>query len=84
MTGAMTETVKLHLNYDVVLLNAGDNLISMITALQTVSEVDVATADRYLSVLPRTVLQCAPWKDARAAKRALEEVGARVELRLCE
>lgn len=84
MTGAMTETVKLHLNYDVVLVQSGDNLISMITALQTVSEVDVATADSYLSVLPRTVLQCAPWKDARAAKRALEEAGARVELRLCE
>lgn len=84
MSSGITETLELNLTYDVILMHAGDNHIAMIAALQTVRDLDVAEADRLLGVLPRTVLECTPWTDARHARRTLEQAGAQVQLRLCE
>lgn len=83
MDNGITETIDLNLTYDVVLLQAGSNAIEMIAALQTVRDMDVAEADTLVSDTPSKVLTCAPWQQARAAKRTLEDAGAMVELRLC-
>ena len=84
MSNDLTETIEMNLSYDVILLRPGSNAIEMIAALQTIRDMDVAEADDLLNGVPSTVLACAPWPHARDAKRSLEEVGAKVELRLCQ
>lgn len=68
--------------FDVVLAGAGSNKIAVIKAVRTLKpELGLAEAKAFVESAPKTVLEGAKKEDADAAKKALEEAGATVELK---
>ena len=66
--------------YDVVLKDAGAQKVAVIKAVKDVTGLGLGEAKALVDGAPKTVLEKATKDDAEAAKKALEEAGATVEL----
>ena len=66
--------------YDVVLKDAGAQKVAVIKAVKDVTGLGLGEAKAIVDGAPKTVLEKAKKEDAEAAKKALEEAGATIEL----
>ncbi|HEY1064270.1 MAG TPA: 50S ribosomal protein L7/L12 [Candidatus Saccharimonadales bacterium] len=66
--------------YDVVLKDAGAQKVAVIKAVKDLTGLGLGEAKALVDGAPKTVLEKAKAEDAEAAKKALEEAGATVEL----
>lgn len=66
--------------YDVVLKDAGSQKVAVIKAVKEISGLGLGEAKALVDGAPKTVKEKASKEDAEAAKKALEEAGATVEL----
>jgi large subunit ribosomal protein L7/L12 len=66
--------------YDVVLKDAGAQKVAVIKAVKDVTGLGLGEAKAIVDGVPKTVLEHAKKDDAEAAKKALEDAGATVEL----
>lgn len=66
--------------YDVVLKDAGAQKVAVIKAVKDLTGLGLGEAKAVVDGAPKTVLEKAKKDDAEAAKKALEEAGATVEL----
>jgi len=79
---AAAEPAEEKTEFDVVLAEAGGNKIAVIKAVRGVaSGLGLADAKKLVESAPASVLEGASKDDAEAAKAALEEAGAKVELK---
>ena len=79
---AAAEPAEEKTEFDVVLAEAGGNKIAVIKAVRGVASVlGLADAKKLVESAPAPVLEGASKDDAEAAKAALEEAGAKVELK---
>lgn len=67
--------------FDVILAAAGDNKINVIKAVRTITGLGLKEAKDLVEGAPKPVKEGASKDDADAAKAALEEAGATVELK---
>ena len=66
--------------YDVVLKDAGAQKVAVIKAVKEITGLGLGEAKAIVDGAPKPVLEKANKEDAEAAKKALEEAGATVEL----
>jgi len=66
--------------YDVILKDAGAQKVAAIKAVKDITGLGLGEAKAIVDGAPKTVLEKAKKEDAEAAKKALEEAGATVEL----
>jgi len=66
--------------YDVVLKDAGAQKVAVIKAVKDLTQLGLGEAKALVDGAPKTILEKAKAEDAEAAKKALEEAGATVEL----
>lgn len=66
--------------YDVVLKDAGAQKVAVIKAVKDLTGLGLGEAKALVDGAPKTILEKAKAEDAEAAKKALEEAGASVEL----
>lgn len=66
--------------YDVVLKDAGAQKVAVIKAVKDLTGLGLGEAKAIVDGAPKTVLEGAKTEDAEAAKKALEDAGATVEL----
>ncbi|MCA9346621.1 50S ribosomal protein L7/L12 [Candidatus Saccharibacteria bacterium] len=66
--------------YDVVLKDAGAQKVAVIKAVKDVTGLGLGEAKAIVDGAPKTVLEKAKKEDAEAAKKALEDAGATIEL----
>lgn len=66
--------------YDVVLKDAGAQKVAVIKAVKDITGLGLGEAKAAVDGAPKTILEKAKKEDAEAAKKALEEAGATVEL----
>jgi len=66
--------------YDVVLKDAGAQKVAVIKAVKDITGLGLGEAKALVDGAPKTVVEKAKAEDAEAAKKALEEAGATVEL----
>ena len=68
--------------FDVVIADAGANKIAVIKAVREIkTDLGLVEAKNLVEKTPATVLESANKEDAEAAKKKLEEAGAKVELK---
>lgn len=67
--------------FDVVLADIGANKINVIKAVRTITGLGLKEAKDMVEGAPKTIKEAAKKEDAEAAKTALEEAGAKVELK---
>jgi len=67
--------------FDVILAATGDNKINVIKAVRTITGLGLKEAKDLVEAAPKPVKEAASKDDAEAAKAALEEAGATVELK---
>ena len=75
---APTEDAKSE--YDVVLKDAGAQKVAVIKAVKDLTGLGLGEAKALVDGAPKTILEKAKKEDAEAAKKALEDAGATVEL----
>lgn len=68
-------------SFDVVLAAAGDNKVGVIKAVRSVTSLGLKEAKDLVESAPATVKEGASKDEAQAMKKALEEAGAKVELK---
>jgi len=68
-------------DFNVVLLDAGANKVSVIKAVREITGLGLKEAKDLVDGAPKNVKEAAPKADAEAAKKKLEEAGAKVELK---
>ncbi|EJL81773.1 ribosomal protein L7/L12 [Polaromonas sp. CF318] len=68
-------------DFNVVLLEAGANKVSVIKAVREITGLGLKEAKDLVDGAPKNVKEGAPKADAEAAKKKLEEAGAKVELK---
>ena len=66
--------------WDVVLKDAGAQKVAVIKAVKDLTGLGLGEAKALVDGVPKTVLESAKTEDAQAAKKALEDAGATVEL----
>lgn len=66
--------------YDVILKDAGAQKVAVIKAVKEITGLGLGEAKAIVDSAPKPVLEKAKKEDAEAAKKALEEAGATVEL----
>jgi len=66
--------------WDVVLKDAGAAKVAVIKAVKDVTGLGLGEAKALVDGAPKTILEKAKTEDAQAAKKALEDAGASVEL----
>ncbi len=66
--------------YDVILKDAGAQKVAVIKAVKDITGLGLGEAKAIVDAAPKPVLEKAKKEDAEAAKKALEEAGATVEL----
>ena len=66
--------------YDVILKDAGAQKVAVIKAVKDITGLGLGEAKAVVDGAPKPVLEKAKTEDAEAAKKALEEAGATVEL----
>ena len=67
--------------FNVVLAAVGDNKINVIKAVRSVTSLGLKEAKDLVEAAPKTLKEGVKKEDAEAAKTALEEAGATVELK---
>jgi len=67
--------------FDVVLASFGENKVAVIKAVRGITGLGLKEAKDMVEGAPATVKEAASKDDAEAAKKALEEAGATVELK---
>ena len=67
--------------FNVVLLEAGANKVSVIKAVREITGLGLKEAKDLVDGAPKNVKEAAPKADADAAKKKLEDAGAKVELK---
>lgn len=67
--------------FDVVLAAAGDKKIEVIKVVRALTNLGLKEAKELVEGAPKTVKAAVSKDDAAAAKKALEEVGAKVEVK---
>jgi len=75
--GAVEEQTE----FDVVLSNFGENKVSVIKAVRAITGLGLKEAKAMVESAPAPVKEAASKDDAEAAKKQLEEAGAKVELK---
>jgi len=68
-------------DFNVVLMEAGANKVSVIKAVREITGLGLKEAKDLVDGAPKNVKEGAPKADAEAAKKKLEEAGAKVELK---
>jgi large subunit ribosomal protein L7/L12 len=80
--GATAEPEEEKTEFDVVLSEAGANKIAVIKAVRELNQaLGLVEAKNLVESAPKAVLEGAKKEDAQAAKKKLEEAGAKVELK---
>ena len=67
--------------FDVVLKSAGANKIAVIKEIRAITGLGLKDAKDLVDGAPKTVKEAMPKADAEAAKKKLEDAGAKVELK---
>mgnify|MGYP001603949766 CR=1 FL=1 len=76
------EVVEEKTSFNVVITDAGANKLSVIKAVRELkSDLGLVEAKNLVEKAPATLLEGAKKEDAEAAKKKLEEAGAKVELK---
>jgi large subunit ribosomal protein L7/L12 len=79
---AAAEAVEEKTEFDVMLLEAGANKIQVIKAVRALrSDLGLKEAKELVDTAPKAVKEAVSKDDAEAAKKALEEAGAKVEIK---
>jgi large subunit ribosomal protein L7/L12 len=78
--GADAPAAEEKAEYDVVLKDAGAQKVAVIKAVKDITGLGLGEAKGLVDGAPKTILEHAQKDDAEAAKKALEEAGATVEL----
>lgn len=79
--GAAEAAVEEQTEFDVVLTNFGANKINVIKAVRSLTTLGLKEAKDLVEGAPKAVKEAVAREDADAAKTALEEAGATVELK---
>ncbi len=67
--------------FDLILQDAGANKVSVIKAVREITGLGLKEAKDLVDGAPKTVKEAMPKADAEAAKKKLEEAGAKAELK---
>jgi large subunit ribosomal protein L7/L12 len=79
--GAVAAAVEEKTDFDVVLTETGANKVSVIKAVREITGLGLKEAKDLVDGAPKTVKEALPKADAEAAKKKLEEAGAKAELK---
>jgi large subunit ribosomal protein L7/L12 len=79
--GAAAPVVEEKTDFDVVLKETGANKVSVIKAVREITGLGLKEAKDLVDGAPKTVKEAMPKADAEAAKKKLEEAGAKAELK---
>ena len=79
--GAGAAAVEEKTEFNVVLLEAGANKVSVIKAVREITGLGLKEAKDLVDGAPKAVKEGLPKADAEAAKKKLEEAGAKAELK---
>ncbi|MEJ7136817.1 50S ribosomal protein L7/L12 [Amphibiibacter pelophylacis] len=79
--GGAAAAVEEKTDFDVVLTEAGAQKVSVIKAVREITGLGLKEAKDLVDGAPKTVKEGMPKADAEAAKKKLEEAGAKVELK---
>jgi large subunit ribosomal protein L7/L12 len=78
---AAAEPVEEKTEFDVILAAAGDKKIEVIKVVRALTNLGLKEAKELVETAPKPVKSAVSKDDAAAAKKALEEVGAKVEVK---
>jgi large subunit ribosomal protein L7/L12 len=78
--GDAEEAAEAKSSYNIMLTAAGDKKIDVIKAVREISGLGLAESKGVVDSAPKMVKEGVPAEEAEAAKKALEEAGATVEL----
>jgi large subunit ribosomal protein L7/L12 len=79
--GAAAPVAEEKTEFNVVLLDAGANKVSAIKAVREITGLGLKEAKDLVEAAPKAVKEGLPKADAEAAKKKLEDAGAKVELK---
>ena len=79
--GAAAAAVEEKTEFNVVLLEAGANKVSVIKVVREITGLGLKEAKDLVDGAPKTIKEAMPKADAEAAKKKLEEAGAKAELK---
>ena len=79
--GAAAPAAEEKTDFDVVLKEAGANKVGVIKAVREITGLGLKEAKDLVDGAPKTVKEAMPKADAEAAKKKLEEAGAKAELK---
>ena len=81
MAAPAAAVVEEKTEFNVVLLDAGANKVSAIKAVREITGLGLKEAKDLVEAAPKAVKEGLPKADAEAAKKKLEDAGAKVELK---
>ncbi len=79
--GGAAAAVEDKTDFNVVLLETGANKVSVIKAVREITGLGLKEAKDLVDAAPKVVKEAVPKADAEAAKKKLEEAGAKAELK---
>jgi large subunit ribosomal protein L7/L12 len=79
--GAAAPAVEEQTEFNVVLTEVGANKVGVIKAVREITGLGLKEAKDVVDGAPKTVKEALPKADAEAAKKKLEEAGAKAELK---
>jgi large subunit ribosomal protein L7/L12 len=79
--GGAAAAVEEKTDFNVVLTETGANKVSVIKAVREITGLGLKEAKDLVDGAPKTVKEAMPKADAEAAKKKLEEAGAKAELK---
>ncbi|TDQ37917.1 50S ribosomal protein L7/L12 [Tepidicella xavieri] len=79
--GAAAPAAEEKTDFDLVLADAGGNKVAVIKAVREITGLGLKEAKDLVDGAPKTVKEGMPKADAEAAKKKLEEAGAKAELK---
>ncbi|NBY04336.1 MAG: 50S ribosomal protein L7/L12, partial [Betaproteobacteria bacterium] len=79
--GAAAAVAEEQTDFNVVLLEAGANKVSVIKAVRELTGLGLKEAKDLVDGAPKNVKEAVPKADAEAAKKKLEDAGAKAEIK---
>ena len=79
--GAAAAAAEEKTEFDLVLAETGSNKVSVIKAVREITGLGLKEAKDLVDGAPKTVKEAMPKADAEAAKKKLEEAGAKAQLK---
>ncbi len=79
--GAAAAAVEEKTEFDLVLTEIGANKVSVIKAVREITGLGLKEAKDLVDGAPKTVKEAMPKADAEAAKKKIEEAGAKAEIK---